>query len=222
MKPYHLTFLFLLCFALNVSAITKDTTYKHGDFLIEVSGKTHIDIVRQGARLKHKTSKGDTLFEAERYVVLGDDANITVLGLYKRFHLKQKFSNYPVRIYSGKLAKPDFKTNKDAYGFRTMIRNQCQESGVNFAGHYTLVEWGCGSDCQDIAIVDRINGEIYYSNRKQLLNDLSYGVKFRPDSRMMVANARLLERHKGYVSCSHEVNVGVVEWVNDKAKKLPE
>src|SRR5438105_3988012 len=122
MKPYQFTFLFLVCFAVNASGVTKDTTYKRGDFLIEVSDKTNIDIVRQGAHLKHKTSKGDTLFEAERYVVLGDDTNITVMGLYKKFHLKYKFSAFSIPVYTGKLAKPDFKTSKDAYGFRTQIR----------------------------------------------------------------------------------------------------
>jgi hypothetical protein len=69
--------------------------------------------------------------------------------------------------------------------------------------------------------VDRINGKIYYSTNSQILNDLSYGVEYKPDSRMIVVNTRLLDAHKGYVSCMHEVYVDVVEWVNNKIKALP-
>jgi hypothetical protein len=122
----------------------------------------------------------------------------------------------------GKLANPDFRTNKDAYGFRTQIRIQCRQYGINFAGHYTLVIWGCGSDCQDIAIVDRIDGKIYYSDGKPIINILAEGLKFQPHSRLIITNTGLLERHKGYVGCLHDINVESLEWINNKTKKLPE
>jgi len=224
MKPYQFILMFFVCFALKAGAVIKDTIYKRGDFLIEVSDKTHIDIVRQGAHLKHKTSKGDTLFEAERYVVLGDDTNITVMGLYKKFHLKYKFSAFSTPIYSGKLAKPNFSTNRDAYGFRTQIRVQCQQAGINFAGHYTIVMWGCGTECQEMAIVDRINGKIYYSDEHPIINILAERLKCRPDSRLIVTNIGLLGtgRYKGYVSCFHDIHVESLEWINNKARRLPE
>jgi hypothetical protein len=34
--------------------------------------------------------------------------------------------------------------------------------GPNFAGQYTIIEWGCGSGCIAFAIVDAVSGRIYY------------------------------------------------------------
>jgi len=32
--------------------------------------------------------------------------------------------------------------------------------GANFAGHYAIVQWGCGSPCLMAAIVDLVNGRV--------------------------------------------------------------
>jgi hypothetical protein len=34
--------------------------------------------------------------------------------------------------------------------------------GPNFAGHYTVTHWGCGSNCWSIAIIDARNGNVYF------------------------------------------------------------
>src|SRR5262249_54869459 len=55
---------------------------------------------------------------------------------------------------------PARPTTKRARMFRTVIRNGA-EKGPNFAGHYTIVSWGCGTACVTVAIVDAISGEVY-------------------------------------------------------------
>src|SRR3569833_2967515 len=137
MKSLFVAFSLMICSGLQANALQRDTTYKRGIFLVEVAGKTNIDVIRQGAHIKHKTSKGDTIFENEKYVVLGDDINLTVYGLFKKAYLKYKFPAFSTPVYKGKLAKPDFTTDKEAYSFRTHIRTQCITAGVNFAGLYT-------------------------------------------------------------------------------------
>jgi hypothetical protein len=41
-----------------------------------------------------------------------------------------------------------------------MIR-QGASKGPNFAGHYTIAAWGCGSSCVSIALVDAKDGTIF-------------------------------------------------------------
>lgn len=62
-------------------------------------------------------------------------------------------------IYKGKIAKVDFKSYPGAYQFRSRIREGVR-GGPNFAGHYTLVIWGCGTQCGNFAIVDDETGKI--------------------------------------------------------------
>src|SRR5262245_33590984 len=44
------------------------------------------------------------------------------------------------------------KSNPIARNYRTAIRSG-MKSGPNFAGHYTLVVWGCGTSCSSFAVV---------------------------------------------------------------------
>ena len=221
MKSAFILISFICLVAIKANAFQKDTTYKFGDFLIEVNGPAKIDFIIKNAPNKKRISKGDTLYDSEKYLILGDDNKTSILGIFKKYKLKHNFSEFPVVVYKSKLVPPDFKTDPKAKLFRTQIREQCKEKGINFAGHYTIAEWGCGSDCQQIAIIDRTNGKIYYSGIQED-TDLSYGIKCRPDSRMLVLNSRLLETHKGYVGCSTIMDVKTIEWVHNKARRLPE
>jgi len=40
-------------------------------------------------------------------------------------------------------------------------RNPIKASGPNFAGHYFVIRWGCGSDCLMMAIIDAKTGKVY-------------------------------------------------------------
>lgn len=72
-----------------------------------------------------------------------------------------KPGSYPVRSrYKGKPAKPVLDS-KRARLYRTIIRNGAKE-GPNFAGHYTVVAWGCGLGSYSLAIVDAITGKVYF------------------------------------------------------------
>jgi hypothetical protein len=71
-----------------------------------------------------------------------------------------KFKDYPVsEMFSGKPAPPKLVRPGDRL-FRTRIRDGAAK-GPNFAGHYSIAEWGCGSSCVSIVIVDAKNGAVY-------------------------------------------------------------
>jgi hypothetical protein len=73
-----------------------------------------------------------------------------------------RFEDYPEsEIYNSTPAVP--KLTKPGHRlFRTRIREGAT-SGPNFAGHLTIVEWGCGSLCVSIVVVDARDGTIYRS-----------------------------------------------------------
>ena len=44
--------------------------------------------------------------------------------------------------------------------YRTMIRQETAK-GPDFAGHYKVAEWGCGTACLQMAVVDTQSGHVY-------------------------------------------------------------
>ncbi|GGB18955.1 MULTISPECIES: hypothetical protein [Mucilaginibacter] len=81
------------------------------------------------------------------------------------------FGNYKTKIFIGRAAKLKIKGNALAERYKTAISNSYNDDpyirkfhgkgGLNFAGHYCFAYWGCGSDCQQSAIVDLQTGKVY-------------------------------------------------------------
>lgn len=69
------------------------------------------------------------------------------------------FRDYRVKnIYHGKPVPPII--TKEFRGFPTRIRRGAR-SDVEFAGHYTIPRWGCGTECNGFVVVDSISGKVY-------------------------------------------------------------
>lgn len=83
-----------------------------------------------------------------------------------------RFENYSADVYAGKPAPLNLRSHRLARMFRTRIREQLHEEGINFAGHYTFAVMGCGTGCSTTAIVDARNGRAYFP---QVLNGWSVG-----------------------------------------------
>jgi ankyrin repeat protein len=72
-----------------------------------------------------------------------------------------RFEDFPVeRVYKGVPAPVDLHSNPKASSYRTRLRAAAR-GGPDFAGHYTAVCWGCGSNCQSSMIVDAFTGRVY-------------------------------------------------------------
>lgn len=99
-----------------------------------------------------------------------------------------------IEAYTGEPAPVNFDSNPDAKLFRTTIDSQVAE-GANFAGHYTVATWGCGTSCTGYAIVDVITGNIvdyvpYYENQalEGFVSSVSSNILvFNPRPKNMVA-----------------------------------
>jgi hypothetical protein len=71
-----------------------------------------------------------------------------------------KFSDYPVQeMMESAPAPPDFRTDPKSRIFRTRIRTGLPKT-PNFAGSYSVVSWGCGTDCALWTVVDGKTGQI--------------------------------------------------------------
>jgi hypothetical protein len=70
------------------------------------------------------------------------------------------FAEYPAsEIFKGKPSPPKLIRPADLL-FRTKIREDAA-IGPNFAGRLSIAEWGCGSSCVSIALVDEETGTVY-------------------------------------------------------------
>ena len=125
-----------------------------------------------------------------------------------------RFEDYPVKdIFTGTPAAPILATPQQKL-FRTRIREGAskgtgvmrdgkEQAGPNFAGHFIIVEWYCGSPCAMNAMVDAITGKIYAPPISEglVLPVITPGdpdpcpqwgpatVKFRLDSKLMIVEA---------------------------------
>jgi hypothetical protein len=84
-----------------------------------------------------------------------------------------RFEDYPVtELFKGTPAAPIIETSLQRM-YRTRIREGAtkgwgvfrdgkEQPGPNFAGHYLIIQWGCGTACLMMVVVDALTGRIYY------------------------------------------------------------
>lgn len=101
------------------------------------------------------------------------------------------FTQYAVKVQKIKNVRVNLKSHKNANMFRTNLRNAAKE-GVNFAGHYILTTWGCGTNCSQSAIIDARNGRVFFPDQ---LEGAGFGFCELPDDTEPIvsqAGSRLL------------------------------
>jgi hypothetical protein len=108
-----------------------------------------------------------------------------------------RFEDFPVASsFHGKPASPVFPKGRP---FPPEIQEAARK-GPNFAGHYTIAEWGCGSGCVSFAIMDAISGRVNYPTPfvgltipyRGAANGRQYdGLQYRLDSSLFIADGCL-------------------------------
>jgi hypothetical protein len=101
--------------------------------------------------------------------------------------LLPRFAEFKVeKVFNGKPAPPVLLRPEERR-FRTVLREGAN-AGPNFAGHYTIVEWGCGTECWQAAVVDAETGRVYPSPLKGSIGYFrSSWLHFQLRSRLLVA-----------------------------------
>ncbi len=137
-----------------------------------------------------------------------------------------QFKNYSADVYAGKPAPLNLRSHRLARMYRTSIREQLQEEGINFAGHYTIVVMGCGTGCSITAIVDARNGNAYFpqvfEGWTSVMGD--YEFKEGEDIRTFKANSRLIKAiGRPRLSDREEWGASGVyyyEWTNNQLRQV--
>ena len=64
------------------------------------------------------------------------------------------FTTYSRKMYLGEIEQPVISKNSYLSSYKETIIAQCK-AGINFAGYYTIVSFGCGTSCQQNLIINR-------------------------------------------------------------------
>lgn len=105
------------------------------------------------------------------------------------------FTQYSVPVAKVRNINVDLKSNKYARNYRTNLRNAAKE-GVNFAGHFVVANWGCGTNCSETAIIDARNGKVFFP---EILQGATFGfcelddsvdepIQYKKNSRLFILN----------------------------------
>jgi len=134
-----------------------------------------------------------------------------------------RFGDYPVEVWSGSPAPVAIST-PDERLYRTQIRSATKHP-PNFAGHYSVVIWGCGSGCLRSAVVDLQNGKVFSPPVTEDSQEEDGGrwwvsgeFTFEPPPIITRANSRLLILRRRAVEQYYPPEVFYFVWEDEKFK----
>ena len=117
------------------------------------------------------------------------------------------FEQYKTKVTDVMKGKPqpvDLSSYKGAKKYRTHLRQGAKE-GPNFAGHYTIVTYGCGTQCQDNWVIDEKTGKIIDRFESAI------GSKYQLDSDLLIVNAPDPDLKKAYKEHPEQPILGELE-----------
>ncbi len=119
----------------------------------------------------------------KQIVLRGADGPVS-LSAWAQSLGKPRFESFQV---SESLTAPasavQFASNRGARAYRTVL-TEASKTGPNFAGHYTVAYWGCGSPCGRFAIIDAQTGKVFMSDVSAAIPPL-----VRRNSRLLIVDA---------------------------------
>lgn len=117
---------------------------------------------------------------------------LACLSMYGQNEMIPKFSAFTVTVEKAKANSIDFKKNAEARTFRTRL-SEALKGGVNFAGHFVVAGWGCGTGCISGAIIDGRTGNVFWPEQFNAFgvfySDGNYAdppVEYKKNSRLLI------------------------------------
>ena len=159
--------------------------------LAALSGQTGIvqALVKAGANLNQPEKDGATALTLAAWNCHDDIVHDLMqagarpeLTAWRKLRPPQ-FEDFPVTtVYKGPHAPVDLSSNPEAATYRTRLREGAKKP-PNFAGHYVLVDWGCGTQCAVYMMVDAKNGSVFDAPQALM------GAEYRVNSSLFIAAA---------------------------------
>ena len=129
---------------------------------------------------KTEVEKHDTLYSDNYTLIIKSENSVDTFLKFNSKINDSLFYKEPTEIIL--IKKLDFSEYEYKKMFVTRIRDGVAEKGVNFAGHFCFVYWGCGSPCKLSAVVDLRSGKVYNGLSSEI------GYEFRKNSKLMILN----------------------------------
>ena len=111
-----------------------------------------------------------------------------------------RFENYPTRVSHIESIPKLVLTTKLARSYRTAIR-YAAALPVNFAGHFRVATWGCGTDCRGFAIINKRTGIVYTAPSAEFVAGVMGNdddrLEFRADSNLIIIAGLKNEEEEG-------------------------
>ncbi|HRH59366.1 MAG TPA: hypothetical protein PL045_02290 [Chitinophagaceae bacterium] len=127
-----------------------------------------------------KPYKEDTLCKNKDTIIIQTPHTIDTLLKFNSSINKKKYFVTAEKIQLQE--KLDFSNYEYKKKYITVTKEGVQKQGVNFAGHFCFVYWGCGSPCKLSAVVDMKTGIVYNGVPS------SIGYAFEKNSKVIVVN----------------------------------
>jgi hypothetical protein len=116
-----------------------------------------------------------------------------------------RFNDYPVsERFNGNT--PPLVLTRAAREFRTRLREAARDK-PNFAGHFIVTTWGCGTECVQGAIIDARTGRVFMLpfsvccwGTEVGVDDRFKPVEFRLDSSLLVLSGARNEKDGDYAT----------------------
>ncbi|MCO6512565.1 MAG: hypothetical protein J5I65_17410 [Aridibacter famidurans] len=128
------------------------------------------------------------------------------------------FEDNHAAVWKGTPRAVNLSSHKDARMFRTRL-TEAQKEGVNFAGHFILTYWGCGTNCLVGALIDAKTGRVFFPEQMAGLGvglpgtDIeAEALEFRKDSSMLIV--------RGALSDDEEIGTHYLAWEGGRFRKL--
>ena len=84
------------------------------------------------------------------------------------FRTGPRFAGYAAGLKTIVHPAPAAIASHEARQFRSMLR-EAAKAGPNFAGHFTIAGWGCGTSCLDWGVVDALTGQVTFDAKLRVL-----------------------------------------------------
>lgn len=185
-----------------------DTLLNEREYLV-VGKRTEVKLIKISDTSNYKGFKIVETYQED--AIIAREPDVDNFEVYKKFSIDSFFESNKVSVYEGKLVAPDFTSNEEARMFKTRITEGCNE-GINFAGHFTLIYWGCGTSCQYGVVVNRKTGEIIDGYQSSL------GSEFKKESKSIIINSDIIEGNSSYVPLYQYKKFELKVWNNNSFK----
>ena len=129
----------------------------------------------------------------------GDDDCYPITSADLRRPDAPRFEQFPPRDrFTGQPTPVNLRSHPMARQYRAVLQKGAA-AGPNFAGHFTIVGWGCGASCVTFAVVDARTGSVHFPRNFHgvLGNHLAtddfeptgngyWGLRYRIDSELLI------------------------------------